>query len=602
MIKNIALNKLVISDNNVRVVKPEKAKDMELIASIKSHGLVQNLVVIEQDKSGCYEVIAGGRRLAALQHLKSKGDIKGTYSVPCAVNDGSNITAVSLAENLKATMHPADEFMAYQKMIDEGKLVKDIACEFGVTQTHVKRRLKLASVAPEIIKAFRDNEISLEVVMAFTVGENHESQMGCYMELYPNQLHENRIKGMLLDDTIRDSAGIVKLVTLKAYKKAGGAVICDMFESNTFINNVELLNSLAMDLFESKCEEVLLSGWKWCEIGYKSHENHHNLKRLNAKIGKLPKELSDNLKSKLTEQKTLEEIDADDWTDANDVREDELYDEIESLENEQDEYRAFTKKQKSVSGVVVDVDSMGRITLEMGFVKSEDMGAAFPPSKSDPKGVGDVDMSLASEEPIESNALITDLNNFHLQAIQSVVIGDDDLTYDLMVFTLSRNILGEAGWYDRAIDLSSKASYLSLTAYIDETEPAKVITDYLNSLDTSWLGYELEGDKFNAFRGLTRNQKKHILSYCVAISMNSSSGCEVTDKIKDILSFDLKQHWKPTKDNYFSRVKQTNLLKIAKEQIGDEFADEHKNSTKGQLVDLLEGRDEMIGWMPSFLK
>ncbi|MFK5950002.1 MAG: ParB/RepB/Spo0J family partition protein [Methylococcales bacterium] len=599
--KNISLNKLVISDNNVRVVQPEKAKDMELIASIKSHGLVQDLVVVEQEKSGCFEVIAGGRRLAALQHLKSKGDIKGTYSVPCAVNDGSNITAISLAENIKATMHPADEFMAYQKMTDEGKSVKDIACEFGVTQTHVKRRLKLAGVAPEIIKVFRDNKISLEVVMAFTVSDSHESQMGCYKELCPNQLHVNRIKGMLLDDTVRDSAGVVKLVTLKAYKKAGGSVICDLFESNTFINNVELLNTLAMDKFDIKRQELLLAGWKWCEIGYKSEESYGRLSQLTAKIGKLPKELSNNLKAKLAEQKLLEDKDLDDWTDEDNEREDALYDEIESLENEQDEYRAFTKKQKSVSGVVLDVDNMGRITLEMGFVKSEDMEAAFPPSKTDLSN-SDGGLVGSVEEPIESNALVSDLNNFHLQAIQSVVIGDDDLTYDLMVFSLSRDILGELDWPDRAIDINLRITNLSQTAFIDETESAKALTEYCDSLDVSWLGFESEGDKFNAFRELSRNQKKRILSYCMAIGLNSAGDCEVTNEIKKIVSFDITQHWKPTKENYFSRIKQKQLLEIAKEQIGDEFANEHENSTKGQLVDLLEGRDEMIGWMPNFLK
>ncbi|MFT4993657.1 MAG: ParB-like chromosome segregation protein Spo0J [Paraglaciecola sp.] len=41
-----ALNKLVISEKNMRVVSASKEADRELIASIASQGVLQNLVVI----------------------------------------------------------------------------------------------------------------------------------------------------------------------------------------------------------------------------------------------------------------------------------------------------------------------------------------------------------------------------------------------------------------------------------------------------------------------------------------------------------------------------------------------------------------------------
>ena len=61
----IPLNQLVISDRNVRVVSAPKEADKELIASIASQGILQNLVVIPSAK-GKKEVVAGGRRLAIL--------------------------------------------------------------------------------------------------------------------------------------------------------------------------------------------------------------------------------------------------------------------------------------------------------------------------------------------------------------------------------------------------------------------------------------------------------------------------------------------------------------------------------------------------------
>lgn len=179
-IRFIQLTDLFISPENVRVVSTTKEDDKKLLASLKTQGLLQNLVVIESsEKLGKFEVIAGGRRFAALTILNQQGDIPDTYQVFCKVKARSVATAVSLSENIKASMHPADEFLAYQKLSDQGKSEKQIASEFGTSTNNVKKLLKLASVAPDLIAQFRDGKMSLECVMAFSVTENHEKQLSC---------------------------------------------------------------------------------------------------------------------------------------------------------------------------------------------------------------------------------------------------------------------------------------------------------------------------------------------------------------------------------------------------------------------------------------
>jgi ParB family chromosome partitioning protein len=66
----IPLNKLIVSADNVRRTGGGIGID-ELAASISAHGVLQNLIVRfpEDDAKGRYEVIAGGRRLAALHML-----------------------------------------------------------------------------------------------------------------------------------------------------------------------------------------------------------------------------------------------------------------------------------------------------------------------------------------------------------------------------------------------------------------------------------------------------------------------------------------------------------------------------------------------------
>jgi len=61
----IPLNKLIAWDSDVRETDTDKVIS-ELAASIAAHGLLQSLVV-RRDKRGKYAVVAGGRRLLALQ-------------------------------------------------------------------------------------------------------------------------------------------------------------------------------------------------------------------------------------------------------------------------------------------------------------------------------------------------------------------------------------------------------------------------------------------------------------------------------------------------------------------------------------------------------
>ena len=164
--QSIPLSRLSISTDNVR---QSARTDIDTLAnSILAQGVLQSLVVTKQDKAADgYDIVAGGRRFAALQALLKKGKIKANFSVPCTVIDGEGAVAASLAENVqRQDMGAADQFEAFKKLVDEGKSVEDVAALFGVTPLVVRRRLKLANVAPSLIERFRKEEIDLEALMA----------------------------------------------------------------------------------------------------------------------------------------------------------------------------------------------------------------------------------------------------------------------------------------------------------------------------------------------------------------------------------------------------------------------------------------------------
>jgi ParB family transcriptional regulator, chromosome partitioning protein len=98
-IQNIPLDKLVKSPRNVRKTPPSEGAEAELRASIAAHGLQQNLVVAPASGEGVHEVIAGGRRLAALKALQAEGKLPADCVVPCFIRT-EDAAEISLAENM----------------------------------------------------------------------------------------------------------------------------------------------------------------------------------------------------------------------------------------------------------------------------------------------------------------------------------------------------------------------------------------------------------------------------------------------------------------------------------------------------------------------
>jgi ParB/RepB/Spo0J family partition protein len=149
-IKHIPLVQLVPSPDNVRKTGSLNGIK-ELADSIAAHGLLQNLQV-RKAASGKFEVVAGGRRHAALKLQAKKKALAKDAPIACNVLDDEDAAEISLAENeMRQAMHPADQFEAFKALIDSGHGIEDTAARFGVAPTVVRQRLKLAAVSPKLM-------------------------------------------------------------------------------------------------------------------------------------------------------------------------------------------------------------------------------------------------------------------------------------------------------------------------------------------------------------------------------------------------------------------------------------------------------------------
>src|SRR5262245_9980474 len=208
----VAVSRLEKSPNNARRTTPKIGMD-DLKASLLAHGLMQNLVVTDAG-DGMFRVIAGGRRLEAIRLLQAEGKLPEDFAVPCQVVADEHGLEMSLAENtVRLAMHPADEFEAFAALIDKGDTAAQVAERFGVDESHVLKRMKLARVAPQLLKEYRDEGITLESLMAFTVTDDHRRQVKVFKSLQDWQKDDpSEIRAALTDKMVEASSKLALFV------------------------------------------------------------------------------------------------------------------------------------------------------------------------------------------------------------------------------------------------------------------------------------------------------------------------------------------------------------------------------------------------------
>ena len=122
----------------------------ELSESIKRHGLIQPIIVIEKD--GGYMLIAGERRFRATKLL-------GESKIKAIVADieSQSLREIALIENIqREDLNPIELANSYKELIDEYKITQDglanIIHKSRVQITNTMRLLSLSSATQEYIK------------------------------------------------------------------------------------------------------------------------------------------------------------------------------------------------------------------------------------------------------------------------------------------------------------------------------------------------------------------------------------------------------------------------------------------------------------------
>ncbi len=269
---SIAIGKLAKSSLNVR--KKEPGGIAELADLIKSQGLIHNLVVTEQQKkkkkTGKYEVVAGGRRLAALQLLVAEGRLSDADEVNCRIVSMDEALEMSLAENSgREAMHPADLVMAYRNLTDAGLAPDEIAPRFGVSPLTVKRYLKLTHVSPVMFTLYADDKMNFEQISTLALTDDHDLQERIWNDTPEWQRNGANIRRLITGTEIDITRNpLARFVGVETYEAAGGVIRRDLFKDadEGYMQDAELLESLALEKLNGAVESVKGEGFAWVEV------------------------------------------------------------------------------------------------------------------------------------------------------------------------------------------------------------------------------------------------------------------------------------------------------------------------------------------------
>ena len=152
----LLLSKNIEFVSNVRKSVDTKSDSFKnLKTSINNNGLRSALNVYKDPVDGKYYLIAGHRRLKAIQELENEYNI--TSEVPVIVSPAPNgdLSTLQLEENLlREDLSFLEEVLAFKEMIKKDSTIKGICEKFGHSHAYVKERLHFSNLSKELLKPY----------------------------------------------------------------------------------------------------------------------------------------------------------------------------------------------------------------------------------------------------------------------------------------------------------------------------------------------------------------------------------------------------------------------------------------------------------------
>jgi ParB family chromosome partitioning protein len=584
-IQYLPLSKLVPCPANVR--KTDRMSGIEqLAASIAAHGLLQNLQVKPNTK-GLFEVVAGGRRLAALALMAKQKKIASDFLVPCNALAVENPAEISLAENeIRRAMHPADQFDAFKALAEQGISDEDVAARFGVSVAVVRQRLKLSRVSPKLIALYRKGDMTLDCLMAFAISDDHKQQEKIWKDL-PEWSKEDAhaVRDTLTEAHVEADSKLARFVTVDVYQAAGGAVLRDLFDADStgWITDPALLNRLASEKLEGEAESVRAQGWQWVEIVPDlAWDTLRSFDRMQPTPTKQQQTALDKLQDQISE---IEDEDG------------EAYEKLAAKREKLESEIAFTAEERAKGGAIVTISADGELEIISGLVRPEDRAAAKKKKAANGED-GDT-------PPCFSSKLIEDLTAHRTAALQAMLADNPKVALAAVVHAMALGVFYDERDASR-LQITPRVVYLDRHAEgMDGTAAAKQL-----AATTKAMRKRLPKQASKLWAWLQNQQQKTLLALLAvcaghtvdAVAKNGGDSCEHSRELAAALKLDMADYWQPTAAGYFSRVSKEQTLAAIEDACGASAKGGYVTLKKTALAEAAEAKLQGLRWLPELLR
>ena len=642
LIREIPLSRLTLAPENVRKTPPDPRADAELMASIAALGLLENLVVCSEapseDGIERYAVVAGGRRLKAMQALAGDGALDADHPVPCLVKgEGVAPAELSLAENVvRIAMHPADQVVAFTGLADAGQSVSVIDARFGLSERLVEQRLRLGNAAPELLDAYRADQIDLEVLKAFAVTADRERQLAVWEQVSAQGYRPSawQVKRLLTEERVPGASAVARFVGVDAYEAAGGGVMRDLFarddESGVWFEDPVLLEKLAMAKLQAAADE-LATRWKWAtamvEVAWDDTASYGRIEPQPATPTDEERAEVEKLEARQAE---LAGLDDEQWTE-------ELVSEAEAIETRLDEIEGavearavFRREDLAMAGCIVTVGHDGSLQVIQGLVKPEDIpkpeetgdagetagnghdpdaavhavrtagspvNPSVNPSVSGPMAPPKDREAEARKEAGVGIGLADDLRHVRTALVKAHLAGDFEAAFDLLLFQMGRAMF-TFGYRAHALDIAVRETADRPNIRMNDADfadwsPGEAMLADRSGLAMDWLEIADDGESFAALRALSVAEKQALFAACVARTVQPQLAFEPEARPEleatvARLDIDFAQHVRPTAAMLWSRIAKARILDIARTVFGISWASARSKTKKAALAEAME--------------
>ncbi|MCS8376876.1 ParB/RepB/Spo0J family partition protein [Pseudomonas aeruginosa] len=622
----VPLSRLVSRPTGRNVRKTPRMSIPELAASIQRVGLLQNLIIIAAADGEHYEVVAGGRRLAALKLLAKKHRISKEWEVPCLlVADGTARTA-SLTENVqREAMHPADQLEAFAALVADGRSIEDIAADFSVTPLVVQRRLKLANVSPRLLADYRADAVALDQLMALAITDDHAAQESAFYDAPTWQRQPSALRDRLTEreiDAYRHP--LVRFVGLDTYDAAGGGIRRDLFaegDAGVYLTDAALLERLAQDKLAGIAAEVKAEGWAWVDATPgTTHADLHAFQRApreRREPNKREAARIEKLQAKLHELAEAVDaaLDADDEEKADALQEEgeRLGEQLQALEDGLQDYGANVK---AAAGAIVTIDRSGEAVVHRGLMREAEakalrtlerlrQGFGGTEAENDDEGE-DGDSEGQPKTAAMSDKLAQRLSAHRTTALQIEVARHPQVALAALVHGMVQTVLQESHYgHDLPLGVSLKVQdrLESLAPDVSES-PAAVALRTLQEVAGEALP-EDSAELFAALVAKSQDELVRLLAVCVASTVDVVTPRATTQQpgaeLAQAVGLDMAAWWKPTADGYFQHVPKAAILE-AVEQYAPVHVTRLAKLKKGDIASEAERLADGTGWMPAIFR